>query len=67
MTCGGKAARITHHRMRVPSVESQQTIHVSQLRATINVHIHYSLDAGGGAAAVTRWLVLDTSGFPKRD
>jgi len=47
------------------SVDFQHTIHVRQLRATIDVHIHYSLEADDGTAAVTavtavtRWLVLD--------
>jgi Polyketide cyclase / dehydrase and lipid transport len=41
------------------SLDFQHTIHVSQLRATIDVRIHYSLEADDGATAVTRWLVLD--------
>jgi len=45
------------------SLDFHHTIHVSQLRATIDTHIHYSLEdsleAGDGATEVTRWLVLD--------
>jgi uncharacterized protein YndB with AHSA1/START domain len=41
------------------SVDFHHTIHVRQLRATIDVHIHYSLEAGDGTTTVTRWLVLD--------
>jgi uncharacterized protein YndB with AHSA1/START domain len=41
------------------SVDFHHTIHVSQLRATVDVHIHYSLELDGDATRVTRWLVLD--------
>jgi uncharacterized protein YndB with AHSA1/START domain len=41
------------------SVDFHHTIHVRQLRATIDVHIHYSLEAEDGTTTVTRWLVLD--------
>ena len=41
------------------SVDFQHTIHVSQLRATVDVHIHYSLERQDGETAVSRWLVLD--------
>jgi uncharacterized protein YndB with AHSA1/START domain len=41
------------------SVDFHHTIHVKQLRATIDVHIHYSLEADDGTTSVTRWLVLD--------
>jgi hypothetical protein len=40
------------------SVDFHPTIHVTQLRATIDVHIHYPLEANDGTT-VTRWLVLD--------
>ena len=40
------------------SVDFHHTIHVTQLRATIDVHIHYSLEADDGTT-VSRWLVLD--------
>ena len=41
------------------SLDFHHTIHVRQLRATIDVHIHYSLEPGDGGTQVTRWLVLD--------
>ena len=41
------------------SVDFHHTIHVRQLRATIDVHIHYSLETDDGTTTVTRWLVLD--------
>jgi hypothetical protein len=41
------------------SLDFQHTIGVSQLRATIDVHIHYSLEPADGGTQVTRWLVLD--------
>jgi hypothetical protein len=41
------------------SVDFHHTIHVRQLRATIDVHIHYSLEADGITTTVARWLVLD--------
>jgi uncharacterized protein YndB with AHSA1/START domain len=41
------------------SVDFHHTIHVRQLRAAIDVHIHYSLEADDGTTTVTRWLVLD--------
>jgi uncharacterized protein YndB with AHSA1/START domain len=41
------------------SLDFQHTIHVRQLRATIDVHIHYSFEADQAGTAVTRWLVLD--------
>jgi hypothetical protein len=31
------------------------------LRATVDVHIHYSFQSHGEGTAVTRWLVLDFS------
>jgi hypothetical protein len=47
------------------SLDFHHTIHVSQLRATIDVHIHYSLEQErqqeSARTAVSRWLVLDTS------
>lgn len=36
-------------------------IHVTQLRATADVHIHYSLEPDGDRTSVNRWLVLDIS------
>jgi hypothetical protein len=32
---------------------------VSQLRATVDVHIHYSVEPAGPGTQVSRWLVLD--------
>ena len=43
------------------SVDFHHTIHVSQLRATVDVHIHYSLEAEDDHTRVTRWLVLDVT------
>jgi hypothetical protein len=41
------------------SIDFQHTIHVRQLRATIDVRIHYSLEPSGGGTLVVRWLVMD--------
>ena len=41
------------------SLDFQHTIGVRQLAATIDVHIHSSLEQQDGATAVSRWLVLD--------
>jgi hypothetical protein len=41
------------------SLDFQHTIGVRQLGATIDVHIHYSLEPADGGTQVTRWLVLD--------
>jgi hypothetical protein len=41
------------------SLDFHHTIAVSQLRATVDVHIHYSFEPAGKGAQVTRWLVLD--------
>jgi hypothetical protein len=43
------------------SVDFQHAIHVRQLAATIDVHIHYSLEQQDGETAVSRWLVLDVT------
>jgi hypothetical protein len=43
------------------ALDFQHTIRVAQLRATVDVHIHYSLEAADGGTAVTRWLVLDVT------
>ena len=45
------------------SLDFHHTIHVSQLRATVDVHIHYCIEseAGDGRTQVTRWLVLDVT------
>ena len=41
------------------SIDFHHTIRVRQLRTTIDVHIHYSLEADGEATEVSRWLLLD--------
>lgn len=41
------------------SLDFHHTIRVSQLRATVDVHIHYSLEPDNGGTHVSRWLVLD--------
>ena len=41
------------------SLDFHHTIQVRQLKATVDVHIHYSLEPEDGGARVTRWLVLD--------
>jgi Polyketide cyclase / dehydrase and lipid transport len=45
------------------SLDFQHTIHVRQLAATVDVRIHYSLEAAdaGNGTLVTRWLVLDVA------
>jgi Polyketide cyclase / dehydrase and lipid transport len=41
------------------SLDFHQTIPVRQLRATVDVHIHYSFEPDHGITRVARWLVLD--------
>jgi hypothetical protein len=42
------------------SIDFHHTIHVTQLHATVDAHIHYSLEwEDGGATRVNRWLVFD--------
>jgi hypothetical protein len=41
------------------SLDFHHTIQVSQLKATVDTHIHYSFEAQGAGTEVTRWLVLD--------
>jgi hypothetical protein len=46
------------------SIDFRHTITVRQLKATVDVHIHYSFELEDGEAArtrVTRWLVLDVA------
>jgi uncharacterized protein YndB with AHSA1/START domain len=44
------------------SLDFHHTIHVRQLRATVEVHIHYSFEpAPEGDTQVSRWLLLDVS------
>jgi len=41
------------------SIDFHHTIRVRQLRATVDVHIHYSFEPEGTGTVVNRWLVLD--------
>ncbi len=41
------------------SLDFHHTITVKQLRATVDVHIHYSFELEDGGTQVGRWLVLD--------
>jgi hypothetical protein len=43
------------------SIDFHHTIPVRQLRATVDVHIHYSFEKDGQDTVVNRWLVLDVS------
>jgi hypothetical protein len=43
------------------ALDFPHVIHVAQVRATVDVHIHYSLEQEDGRTTVTRWLVLDIS------
>jgi Polyketide cyclase / dehydrase and lipid transport len=43
------------------SLDFHHVIEVSQLRATVDVHIHYSFEEQAGGTQVTRWLVLDVA------
>jgi Polyketide cyclase / dehydrase and lipid transport len=43
------------------ALDFHHVIHVAQVRATVDVHIHYSLEQADGRTNVTRWLVLDIS------
>ncbi len=43
------------------SLDFQHTIHVRQLAATVDVRIHYSLEAADAGTVVSRWLVLDVT------
>ena len=43
------------------SIDFHHTIGVRLLRATIDVHIHYSLEPADHRTRVSRWLVLDVS------
>ena len=43
------------------SVDFHHTIHVRQLAARVDVHIHYSLESGDRGTVVTRWLLLDVA------
>jgi hypothetical protein len=41
------------------SLDFHHTIEVTQLRASVDVHIHYSFEPQNGGTQVSRWLVLD--------
>jgi hypothetical protein len=41
------------------SLDFHHTIHISQLRATVDVHIHYSFERQDRGTQVERWLLLD--------
>jgi carbon monoxide dehydrogenase subunit G len=43
------------------SIDFHQTIRVTQLRATVDVHIHYSIESEGRGTRVNRWQVLDVN------
>ena len=43
------------------SLDFCHAIAVPQLRATVDVHIHYSFEIEDGGTKVSRWLVLDIS------
>jgi hypothetical protein len=43
------------------ALDFHHVIHVAQVRATVDVHIHYSLEQVDAHTTVTRWLVLDVS------
>jgi hypothetical protein len=40
-------------------LDFHHTITVSQVRATVDVHIHYSFEPENTGTQVSRWLVLD--------
>ena len=40
-------------------LDFNHTIKISQLRSTVDVHIHYSLEPDGAGTELSRWLVLD--------
>jgi hypothetical protein len=41
------------------SIDFHHTIHVSQVRATVDVNIHYAFSPTDSGTRVTRWLLLD--------
>jgi hypothetical protein len=43
------------------SLDFHHTIAVTQLRATVDVHIHYSFELENASTRASRWLVLDIS------
>jgi hypothetical protein len=43
------------------SIDFHHVIRVGQLLATVDVHIHYSIESEGQGTLVHRWLVLDVT------
>ncbi len=41
------------------SIDFHHTIDVKQLKATVDVHIHYSFEPEASGTRVNRWLILD--------
>jgi hypothetical protein len=41
------------------SLDFHHSLRVRQLRAVVDVHIHYSLEKSASGTRITRWLVLD--------
>jgi hypothetical protein len=41
------------------SIDFHHVIHIGQLRAIVDVHIHYSFESDRQSTLVNRWLVLD--------
>ena len=41
------------------ALDFHHTIHIRQLRATVEVYIHYSFEPDGAGTQAARWLVLD--------
>lgn len=40
-------------------LDFHHTIKISQLRSTVDVHIHYALEPGSEGTELSRWLILD--------
>jgi hypothetical protein len=57
----GSRVDVRHRRGAVTDgpLDFHHTIQISPLKATVDAHIHYSLEPEDGATHVTRWLVLD--------
>ena len=43
------------------SIDFNHTIKITQLRTTVDVHIHYSFEQEGDGTRVNRWLLLDVT------
>jgi len=46
---------------RPGSIDFQQTVRVPQMRTTVEVRIHYSIEPIEGVTVVSRWLALDVT------